>query len=227
MSEAQDIADCVTAWLAYKHKVGLADLLNESSMAVPIAEYLAARHGTQIKSEVAHPLFEAKKKGRPRQIDFVRYKSNNTAWHAAFETKFETTDLYKIAGDLCRLVCLAQAKNVGNPARYFVYSAKTTKGKAFLGSSFNDASGRKSYFDGVLSRDVQELGKPLAVRINGLHDKQRKPFRLFAREYKTKIPSTFKINLKGWTEFGGFTCAVWQVLAARGSTLISAEEMMS
>jgi hypothetical protein len=225
-SEAQEIAESVATWLHYKSLTGLNGLLNESSMAVPIAEYLSAKHGREVHSEKAHPLFSNNLKGRPKQLDFVRLKNNDDTWHAAYESKFDTVSFDLIVNDLCRLLCLAQASNVGSPRRYFIYGAQTEGEKGiFLANKFNSGDGlRKSYFEAILPRKMAV--KNLTFRLKELHEKQLKVFRAFAKDHDVGLPSKIRVELGGLLKSGNYVCAVWQLWASQGSSLIKHGEMV-
>lgn len=225
-SEAQELSEAVASWLHYKSKVGLQQLLNEASMAVPIAEFLAARHGRDVQSEVAHPFFSQGGLGRPRQIDFVRsQRGNDNVWHSAYETKYQTKDFSAIMSDVCRLVCLAQAAGVGNPNRYFVYAAETPETGGILENEFNTGQGgRTPYYKGLLYKTKKQLGKNQTFSIQNLEERQKSAFREFSKRYCVKIPSSMKIELTGFFRAGGYCCAVWQVWAAQGSKLIQASD---
>ena len=57
--------------------------------------------------------------------------------------------------------------------------------------------------------------------VNELHAKQRIEFKKFAEGYNTDIPTTFRIDLRGWTKSGKFTCAIWQIYSAQGAGSLS------
>jgi len=227
-SEAQEISETVASWFHYKSLTGLNGLLKESSMAVPIAEYLASKHGREVESEKAHPLFNSGGQGRPKQIDFVRVKHGDRTWHSAYETKFKTRNFDLIIGDLCRLLCLAQAVDVGNPGRFLIYAVKLEGDGAILDNKFNPGGhNRISYFENILPRpNTVGKNKDCVFKINELHAKQRSSFRKFAKSHKVELPSSVRVKLSGSFESGGFSCAVWQIWAQKGSTLLNHKEIL-
>ena len=227
-TESQEIAEVVSSWLHYKSLTGLRDLFNEASMAAPIAEYLAVSYGKEVRSELVHPVLAKKKgKGRPAQIDFVHEKRSVGSWHTAFECKFQTSDYYKIVWDICRLVVLSQAENIGRPKRKLVYAAKLDAKNDLLGNSFRPGDGPlQGYFDGILPRSEEEQGTSATFTLTDLHDKKLKAFRMFARDHQVGLPSRLKIELSGYSRVGGFVCCVWTIQAAQGSVLKSHEELV-
>lgn len=218
-SEAQEISEAVSTWLHYQSLTGLKGLLSEALMTIPIAEYLSSVYGREVKAEVDHPLLKKAQVGRPNQIDFVRMKSGEKTWHAAYETKFQTQSYLQIALDLCRLVYLAQNRGIGSPTRYFIYGAKVEKDGAFLNNLNNTGEGpREILFDRVLEK--VEIGKERKFRFSQLPRKGREPFVTFSKHHSIPLPSMVETKLVGKYRSGLFLCAVWQVLASRGSTLI-------
>lgn len=226
-SEAQEISEAVASWLHYKSLTGLKGLLKESSMAVPIAEYLSTRHGREVESEKPHPLFNSGGKGRPKQIDFVRVKHGEKSWHAAYETKFQTQSFDLIINDVCRLLCLSQDLNIGNPNRFLIYASQAEKDTPFLDNKFNTGDGRRvSYFEGILPlKAVGEKLNTCAFRIAELHEKQQITFKKFMKEQDVKLPSKISIKIEGFYETGGYLCATWRILAQKGSKLINETEL--
>jgi len=227
VTEAQELSEAVTYWLHNKSLTGLGGLLNEASMAVPIAEYLAARYRKEVESEKAHPSFPDGGRGRPKQIDFVRVKHGDATWHAAYECKFQKPDFYAIAGDICRLVCLAQNRDiVGTPDRYFVFAAKLNGKGQLLEKGINTGFGqRKSYFDGVLPMGQDNVNGKQTFEIKKLQKKQLAPFVKFAEENNILLPSKIVTKLSGWTQSSKYGCAVWKISSARGSTLLTRKEL--
>lgn len=225
-TENQHLAEAVSSWLHYKSLTGLNGLFNEASMAVPIAEFLAAKHGAEIESERRHPVMGAKtNSGRPPQIDFVRLKRSKRTWHAAYECKFKTTSYYSIATDICRLVSLSQEASVGKPRSYFVYATELGKADTILTNSFQGESGLQSYYEGILLRDMDSLGKESSFSLSGLHKTQLQPFRAFCKKTKLSVPSTIKTRLEGYSESGKFTTAIWEVRGVSGSKQLRSKEI--
>jgi len=226
-SEAQEISEAVASWLHYKSLTGLRGLFTESSMAVPIAEYLSSRYGSEVETEKAHPLFDNGKKGRPKQIDFVRVRRGDRTWDAVYECKFQRPDFKNIVGDLCRLACLAQADGIGRPTRYFVFAGKPGPKGMPLEKSFNTGDGsRSSYFDGILRRDESFVSIEFAFSIRDLHPKQFEVFKGFAENNQVSLPSRIVTKLSGWSKTSKYVCAVWQIKSAQGSKLRSAGELI-
>ena len=225
--EPQELSEAVAFWLHYQRLTGLKGLLNESSMTLPIAEFLSVSHKKEIYSEMTHPLFKQIGGGRPRQIVFVRKTSNGKAWAAAYECKFDRQDFFSIINDLCRLVCLAQARcEIGSPERNFIFATRVNEKKEILSNGFNTGEGeRRPYFDGILSigRSAVDIKKPF--KINNLHTKQRSAFRTFCKNYRAKIPSKIVVELKGWCQTDLFACGVWKIRSSRGAKLLGAEEI--
>src|SRR5450759_3100826 len=93
MSELDDkqtryklLTRAVSSWLAYKHLTGLAGLLNEASLSVPIAEFLTHNTRYNIVGQENHPNFPGRGVGRKRQLDFVA-KTAAESWVFVIETK--------------------------------------------------------------------------------------------------------------------------------------------
>ena len=205
--------------------MGLGGVFTEASMAVPIGEYLATKYGSEVQSEVAHPLFDVGRRGRPKQLDFVRKKRGEHAWHAAYESKFQHAGFKGIIEDLCRLVCLAQAEGIGRPRRYFIFAAETSPGSALLDNSFNTGDGNRiRYFDKILKREEGE-DEPGSFGILELHEKQVAVFKSFSEANDVKLPSRMITKLAGFSRNTRYTCAAWDVTAVSGSKLLSAKEL--
>jgi len=194
-------------------------------MTLPIAEYLAAKHGKEVKGEVNHPLFKTESRGRPKQIDFVRMRAGENAWLSAYECKFSTLNQALIVQDLCRLVCLSQSREtIGTPDRFFLYSGEMKDGSLLKSSQFNTGEGeRRSFFGGLLSEDRDDPN--ISFRIDSLHPNQRRRFIEFAKANKAKLPSVVESHLSGWAVSGKIACAIWRVTQSRGSILLSSEQM--
>lgn len=218
------MSEAVTHWLHYKSLTGLNGLLNESSMSVPIGEFLSSHYGREVESEKEHPLFASVGRGRPKQLDFVRVKRGERTWHAAYETKFQTLSFDQIVSDLCRLVCLNQAEGIGNPNKYFVYASRCADDK-LLRNGFNTGDkGRLPYFEGILSRGLDEDAE-CRIIMSELHQKQRKAFEVFAQDYCAKLPSRIVTRRVGFSSSGKYTCVIWRVRSARGTGLKTVEEL--
>ena len=165
-TEEEELAQTVAAWLNYKSLVGLKGQLSESMLTVPIAEYLASKHGREISMEVPHPLFRTGAKGRPKQLDFVREvrserKTGESAlnaknWTMAMECKYQSDTAQRLIDDICRLAVLAQCrKEIGGPKRLFLFAGERNEQGEPLDVRINSGEeiGRVSVFDGVLKRD--------------------------------------------------------------------------
>lgn len=224
-SEPQEIAECVTSWLHYKSLTGLKGLFNESSLAVPIAEYLAVNHRREVKSEVNHPSFPKSGSGRPKQLDFVREKQGEKNWHAAYETKFQTQNFERIIFDICRLLCLSSVETIRTQNRYLIYAAAVEKGGGILENRFNSDGGRQEYFESILPRR-NDSDEDISFRITDLHPKQRLPFKSFLKENKKlQLPTVIKVRREGWSTSDRFICAVWRVSGSQGAGLIGHKDL--
>ena len=225
-SEAQEIAEVVSLWLHYKALTGLSGLLNEASMAVPIAEYLASRYGSEVQSERMHPLFHSAGRGRPKQLDFVRVKRGESTWHAAYESKFHSEGKSGIVDDLCRLACLSQVKNIGTPHRFLIFAGRRDRSEKLFSVNLNTGNGsREDFFGALLSQDDAKMEEKHRFSLASILPGQRSYFYDFAKKYDARLPSIFVTELSGWYATGRFTCGVWKVLSARGSKLLSRDEL--
>lgn len=229
-SETQELSEAVVTWLHYKRLTGLGNLLKEYSITLPIAEYLTAKHGKEVQGEKAHPLFKTRDKGRPRQIDFVRVRGGEKTWFEAYECKFQTNDAARILDDICRLACLAQCRDdIGTPDRFFLYAGTMIANEPLM-STRNNVMGEKRqyFFSDLLSEEREENGhkdRKIFV-LRNLREHQKKLFAKFANEYGAKIPSVIVTELAGMASSGGFGCAVWRVTQQKGSSLVSAIDLM-
>jgi hypothetical protein len=104
MYDLSDLCRAITFWLNYKQLTGLNGLFSESSLVVPIAEFLKTKSVPQLRAEISHPMFEAIR-GRPRQIDFVGYDKKGN-WKFVIESKFLPSTMQSIVNDLARLVLI-------------------------------------------------------------------------------------------------------------------------
>jgi hypothetical protein len=102
----------VVAWVTYKSLTGLAGLLTEASLSVPIVELLSHKQKHRIKREVTHPGFFVGGIGRPKQIDFVIKRANGEGWLHVLETKKLPLSGQALVNDLLRLALLKK-KGVG------------------------------------------------------------------------------------------------------------------
>lgn len=227
-TDPQVIANAVVSWLNYKNLTGLKGLFTEAAIGIPIAELLSTKYGQEIESERKHPVFDSAK-GRPRQIDFVRVKRDKLTWYAAYECKFMRISFEGIVSDLCRLLCLNQAKGIGKPEKYFIFAGKLGRDDELLKCEINTGDGsRIPAFKDILA--LGSCGKKgvdckKSFRPIDLHPKQRQAFQTFARDYKVSLPSKIVTNLEGWCIHLEFGCAVWRVTAESGSRLLSHEEL--
>jgi hypothetical protein len=226
-TEQQELAEAVATWLHYKTLTGLRGLLNEASMTLPIAEFLAAKHGKEIVGEKRHPLFATGAPGRPRQIDFVRLRRGENAWLAAYECKFRTDNQTLIVADICRLVCLAQCEGIGSPDRFFVFAGKLRPGSRLIGSMFNTGNGsRLPFFDGLLLEGSGEQSQIRnSFRLEELMSRQKEAFREFASKHDKMLPSVIVTELQGWAVSGSEACGIWRVTQASGSKLLSLTDL--
>ena len=226
-TEQQELAEAVATWLHYKTLTGLRELLNEASMTLTIAEFLAARHGREVTAEKAHPLFVTGAKGRPRQIDFVRMRRGENAWKAAYECKFNTDKEALIVADLCRLVCLAQCHGIGTPDLFFVFAGKFKAGERLINSRVNTGkNSRLSFFENLLLEGSDD--KPNArnsFRLETLAARQKLVFREFSSTYNASLPSVIVTELKGWATSGTVACGIWRVTREKGSRLLSSADL--
>ena len=203
----------------------MSNLLNESSMTVPIAEYLAAKYGREVQSEKDHPYF-ASEHGRPKQIDFVREKRGSENWHAAYECKFQTQSFHSIVNDICRLALLAQVAGVGSPHRYFIYAAKIAEDDTVLSNRFNTGCGdRLPYFDPIFLREADDVGESNEFYLRNLHRKQLEAFRSFAKTNRVALPSGLKTTLVGWSATRSYKCLIWRITSLQGSVLLKRKDL--
>lgn len=228
-TEEQRLCEAVASWLLYKSLTGLSSHLNESSMGVPIAEFLASQHGREIESERQHPRFKSKSAGRPKQIDFVRTKTSGTHWHAAYECKYQNDTKERLIADICRLLCLGDQEvraEIGTPKRFFVFAGKRNDADVPISLSINSAAGgRISIFNGILRRSPAGLEERLTCRISDLDRRQVDHFVRFAKTNEVKLPSVFVSELKGLAIMSDYACSIWQIMSSKGSKLLSHEEL--
>jgi len=90
----------VSSWLAYKHLTGLAGLLNEASLSVPISEFLTHNAtGYEILGQEKHSNFP----DQDRRLDFVAKRKR---WVFVIETKSLPFGRQEFIDDLSRLALL-------------------------------------------------------------------------------------------------------------------------
>lgn len=234
-TEEEELAQTVAAWLNYKSLVGLKGQLSESMLTVPIAEYLASKHGREISMEVPHPLFRTGARGRPKQIDFVREVRGDKSqgdgakdernWKLAMECKYQSDTAQRLVDDICRLAVLAQCrKQVGGPKRLFLFAGERNEKRQRLDVRINSGgeNGRVSVFEGVLRRfDDGDSWKKLTVDLRSLSKGQKRLFRNFCTEYGASMPSKLSTEMVGFGKSGRFSCTIWQVLSVSGTRLLT------
>lgn len=227
MSTEQDlVCQTVSAWLQYKSLVGLKGQLSESMLNVPIAEFLAARHGSEVTMEVPHPLFKKASRRRPKQIDFVRKKRNEKTWHSAIEFKYQSDTPQRLIDDICRLVTLAQCReSIGSPERLFLLAGERTTDKDPLDVRINSGDGgRVSVFQDIFRRINDENARnPLICNLKKLSTRQRLLFCEFCKGYDAKIPTQIETRLVGFGESGRYACSIWRMVSVKGSGLLGIE----
>lgn len=223
-SEIQDMSRAVVCWLEYKSLTGMSGLFSEASLAVPIAEFLSRKHGNEIKSEVAHPLFDTGAAGRPRQLDFVREAKGENKWHAAFECKFQNGSLTDVVNDVCRLLCLSQVKAFTCSNRYFIFARKLGGANLLLDSDLNIGAGRQNAFDKIFLQQETDIDQKNSFKIVDLHSRQRDAFAGFAKKYKKPLPSKIVTKLCGMSQGLEYACAIWRITSEKGSELVTFDE---
>jgi hypothetical protein len=216
-SEPQDISRAVVCWLEYKSLTGMNGLFSEASLAVPISEFLSRRHGGQIKSEVAHPLFASQSRGRPRQIDFVREANGNKTWLSAYECKFQNISLSDIINDICRLICLSLPGGIKCKDRYFIFARKLGEANILIDKEINIGKARLSTFDKILLQQEVYIGQKNSFKIRELHQNQQDVFNRFSKEYGVNLPSQMVTKLCGMSRGLEYACAIWRISSESGS----------
>lgn len=224
-SDEQELCEAVAAWLSYKSLTGLSGHLNEGSIGVPIAEYLTTRFNTEVKSEQQHPMFKSPKRGRPKQVDFVRAKNRGNDWHSVYECKYQEDTAHRLIADICRLTCLAQTGERGRPRRYFVLAGKRKRHGEPIDRLINANGRRISVFQDILLRDPESINKPKTVKLNSLAPSQIRYFEDFARENDVRLSSSMVTELVGFALAGSYACSVWELKSSKGSKLLNADEI--
>ncbi|MDF1726947.1 MAG: hypothetical protein P1U53_04265 [Sulfitobacter sp.] len=224
-TEEMDLCQAVAAWLNYKSLVGLKGQLSESMLNAPIAEFLAARHGSEVNMEENHPAFSTGRRGRPKQIDFVRRRRGEKTWHVAIECKYQSDTPQRLIDDICRLAVLAQCgKKIGNPKRLFLLAGERSESHEPLDVRINSEGKRISVFDSVLSR-ITESDTVKRPAICDLSGGQKKLFENFCDGYKSSIPSKIKTERIGFGESGRYACSIWRISSVKGTKLIDVEDL--
>lgn len=223
-TEMQELSETVASWLLYKSFTGLRNVLSEASLAVPIGEFLASKHGREVIAEENHPVFRNGGRGRPWQLDFVRMRRGDRNWHSAYETKFSNLSFASIVRDIARLLCLSQADGIGNPDRFLIIADSFSETIPFLSLNINNPGGpRINAFEGILSvnNNVGEQVKIFDLR--NLSEGQKAPFMEFVNNSGVRLPSTIRTELVGLSDSNKrFVCGIWRISARQGHGLLDA-----
>jgi len=223
----------VSSWLAYKHLTGLAGLLNEASLSVPIAEFLTHRTTYNIVGQENHPNFPGKGVGRKRQLDFVAKTAKR--WAFVIETKALPLERQGFIDDLLRLALL----NKPGVHRYFLVAGELTSADwKYLKSKRNKAKGkingalrvpfrllinvpqsrRKDLVSLLLRRDYRE--KTVDLKKIGKYTK--KYISKFQRRYnRDKLPGQYITKLISWNRKNRFIAVIWEVKINPGRASVS------
>lgn len=221
----QELCEAVASWLHYKSLTGLRRLMNESSIKVPIAEFLSTNSKQEVLAEVEHPKFANKDRGRPKQIDFV-VKRNGQSWVSIYECKFHRDTKVRLIADLCRLLVFDQSLEKGNPDRFFLYCGRLSTGKNFFENRTNShANGRIELFHQILKDSPDDLDQPQQVNVNELDGAQSNFFSSFCSENDVELPLMFDTKLVGRAQSGDFLCCVWKITQRRGTGFARIKEV--
>ncbi len=108
LSEIDKLAIALLSWLNYIYAVNRSLILSESSLKIPIVDYLLSVNVTDLNLEFSHPYFKR------RRIDLLyRTKEENVLPKRAFEFKYvknestkKTAEKQRILNDILRLYFL-------------------------------------------------------------------------------------------------------------------------
>lgn len=211
----QDVCEAVSSWLSYKSLTGLRSLINESSIKVPISEFLSTNSKLTIQAEVPHPKFRTGGRGRPKQIDYV-IKGKGNRWDEVYETKYHPDTPQRVIDDLCRLICLSHNGALGNPRRYFLFAGRLQDGSADLSQKVQIGGGKVELFSNMLLMSSQDVGTKVVVEPETLEAKRRNMFASFCEEYDIELPTKFESVLCGRANAGRYIVYLWRLSQRRG-----------
>ncbi|MBO4654849.1 MAG: hypothetical protein J5644_04830 [Bacteroidales bacterium] len=208
------LAISIQSWLNYINTISLSNVLAESSVRYPLADFLERRGGYKIILEKVHP------KLKDRQIDFTIETEDGKSYvelKVVRNNTRTTAEKQRVFNDLIRLALLAE----GNVDCYFIMCGKSD---SFVGDfkSISKSTG-KIQPRGKNARKPLPKGdyaKWFPFVIDKSKDVNRcnykKWFDAFEKEYKYQIKDfdTFFVNLQTIQPQGEMqsqTVAIWRI----------------
>ncbi|MBE7497139.1 MAG: hypothetical protein HS117_19530 [Verrucomicrobiaceae bacterium] len=241
-----DLVSAVAHWLELEQLFGRERLLNESSLKLPIHQFLASNAKLDLDLEVPYPGLPS---GAGQAIDFClkRWKAitatpaaapaaapaatpaatpatTPAAWVHVIESKFVTDKRsfqQEVFDDLVRLEWVEKSGQSEPLCRWLIVAGRKAHMKNRIFSvQTNPGSGsqRVNTFDHI-------LGKTIGVKLNvRVADETRSGFRMkWSKSAKDlglkKWPLSFDTKLCGKGETTNFECYLWRVLSVANRAL--------
>lgn len=224
----------VSSWLAYKHLTGMAGLLNEATLSVPVAEFLTHNTRYDIVGQEPHPNFPGKGIGGGRRLDFVA-KTAGGGWVFVIETKTFPLVREGFVDDLLRLALLKKPGTL----RYFLVAGELPSSDwRYLKTARNKAKGQITgatrvpfrllvNVKGSPRKDLVRLFlrddyKAKTVDLKNISKVTRKYLKSFQKRYRQRtIPGRYVTTLKSYSRKNRFVAVIWEIKIKQGGSITS------
>ncbi|MGH7991512.1 MAG: hypothetical protein ACREDS_15150 [Limisphaerales bacterium] len=221
---ATALAKAVSHWLEFERLCGRAKLFSESSLKLPVHEFLTAEEPYEVKLEEELPGIPRKVKaitGRKKSVDFsLRRTGGRQALKNVIESKFinmRRAFAQEVLNDLFRLRWL-RPQNQTEPCQRWLLIAGTW-GDLKVQILSKGSTIRKPILDtglyGVLHRTINKLH---TASVRGVSQTQTARWERAADQLlQTRLPSAFKTKLEACSPIQpaqdtDMVCMIWRVI---------------